>query len=330
VRSFQPAFLQTIINSEKLSQLLERWVLRRSATEDCDCIPWFTQQRSTGSFEIPSNEESSYGHHLDALLVADDLFAFRNRETESTGLTDAEKQVLRLYIVLLRPFNNLPTPLSAEWFLFGFCFCANRAQKCALSIAYIELAKRRVPHAEIARVWEEKSLPRLMEHHGIDISKIQNWGISMHTPPIAELGIYRLVAEVTHALSGFYCNWCFRPSCNLHSTHEHILHYESESDYGFTGTNAWERWQLLSFYKYIFTSPGFDAREMQNAKRDDDPGALERYLEGIVPDFRRKIFDRHLADAGFPKLRSRISFGGGVPECDCLEHSPCLPDGLNA
>ncbi|KAF7182837.1 hypothetical protein CNMCM7691_002581 [Aspergillus felis] len=322
-RSFQPAFIQSLINVQLLGQFLEDWVVKRGANEDCDYTPWFMRRRSEG-FDIPS-KGVSYGYQLVARQIVDDLFTLGDGELAI--LSDAENRILGLYLILFRAFNNLPCPLSAEWIRFGFCFCSNRKQKESLSKAYISLADSGATLTEIAHAWEEKSLLQLMENRGIDVSHIRDWGISMYSPPIAQFGIYRLVTEVTHALSGFYC-WCLRPSCELHSKHEHILHKESEGDYGFTGTNAWERWQLLNFYNYVFSRPGFEPRQMQKARHDHDPQALERYLNILVPDFRRRIFNIYLADGMFPRLGTRISFPNGLPECDSSIHSVCLPDGL--
>jgi hypothetical protein len=322
-RSFQPAFIQLLINSQLLGQFLQDWVVKRSANEDCDCIPWFIRRWLEG-FDIPS-KEVSYGYRLVAWQKVDHLFTLSGRDMAI--LNDAEKRVLGLYLILVRAFNNLPDPLSAEWIRFGFCFCSSRKQKESLSKAYIRLAESGATLTEIAHAWENKSLLQLMENRGIDVAHIRDWGISMYSPPIAEFGIYRLVTEVTHALSGFYCR-CLKPSCQLHSKHEHILHKQSEGDYGFTGANAWERWQLLNFYKYVFSRPGFHPHQMQKARHDHDPEALERYLNVLVPNFRRSIFNIYLADGMFPKLGTRISFPDGLPECDCIIHSVCLPDGL--
>lgn len=78
------------------------------------------------------------------------------------------------------------------------------------------------------------------------------------------------------------------------------IQQESEGDYGFHGANAWERWQLLNFYSHVFAHRDFDARKMQEAKRNTlNPEALDKYLESLVPDFHRKIGNIYLADGMF-------------------------------
>jgi hypothetical protein len=75
------------------------------------------------------------------------------------------------------------------------------------------------------------------------------------------------MGEVKHALSGCYCP-CFKSACQFRSKYETLLSTESEEDYGFHGANAWERWQLLNFYSHVFAHRDFDARKMQEAKRN--------------------------------------------------------------
>jgi hypothetical protein len=167
-----------------------------------------------------------------------------------------------------------------------------------------------------------------MKSQGIDISLFESNGIYFQQPPVDEFGIYRLMAEVRHALSGCYCP-CFRSACQFHSKYETLLSKESEGDYGFHGANAWERWQLLNFYSYVFAHPDFNACKMQEAKRNLNPEALDEYLNSVVPDFRRKIRNEYLADAMFPKLRARVTFPNGRPQCDCVIHSTLTSEGLD-
>jgi hypothetical protein len=63
---------------------------------------------------------------------------------------------------------------------------------------------------------------------------------------------------------------------NCHPKFETHLSREGDGDYGLHGTNTWERWQLLNFYKYVFDRPGFNAQKMQEAKRDPDLDSLDK------------------------------------------------------
>ncbi|AEO64587.1 uncharacterized protein THITE_2110883 [Thermothielavioides terrestris NRRL 8126] len=151
------------------------------------------------------------------------------------------------------------------------------------------------------------------------------------------MGIYRLIAEVSHALSGCFCA-CFqqqrhdsaeqRMYCRGDKFETH-LSQESAGDYGFHGASPWERWQLLNFYRHVFRQPRFDAREMLAARRDAaDPGALEDYLDCLLPGFRRQMANFVLADAMFPRLRVRVRFPDGRPYCSCVVHETYRPPGL--
>ncbi|KAG0645697.1 NADPH-dependent 1-acyldihydroxyacetone phosphate reductase [Hyphodiscus hymeniophilus] len=163
---------------------------------------------------------------------------------------------------------------------------------------------------------------------GLDVSYFEANGILFHLPGLNERGIYRFIAEINHALSGRFC-YCFMKKPKCHPKFETHLSHESEGDYGFHGTNTWERWQLLNFFKYVFDRPGFDARKMQEAKRHPDRDRFRQYLETLVPDFQKKIGNRILGDAMFPKLEASVRFPYGRPECCCVMHNTIDPEGLN-
>ncbi|KAK5214942.1 hypothetical protein LTR96_011629, partial [Exophiala xenobiotica] len=243
-------------------------------------------------------------------------------------LSDSEKSVASLYTVLLRDFNNIPDAYSAEWIEFGFCYCVSITQREALAAAYLKLAENGTPLNQIASAWDTSSLRHLMESQGIDISLLVSDTIWSQQPSVDEFGIYRLMTEVKHALSGYHCP-CFWSACQSHSKYETLLSKESEVDYGFHGVNTWERWQLLNFYSYVFTHPEFDAHKMQEAKRSLNLEALDEYLDSLVPGFRRKIGNEVLADAMFPKLRARATLPRGRPPCDCIIHSTFVSEGLD-
>jgi len=202
------------------------------------------------------------------------------------------------------------------------------AQREALAAAYLELAENGTPLDQIAKSWETSSLRHLMKSQGIDISLFESNGIHFQQPPVDEFGIYRLMAEVKHALSGCYCR-CLRSACQFHSKYETLLSKETEGDYGFHGANAWERWQLLNFFSHVFAHPDFDARKMQEAKRNLSADALDEYLDSLVPGFRRKMGNEYLADAMFPKLRARVTFPHSRPPCDCIIHTTLTSEGLD-
>ncbi|RAQ60756.1 hypothetical protein COH20_010907 [Aspergillus flavus] len=69
------------------------------------------------------------------------------------------------------------------------------------------------------------------------------------------------------------------------------------------------RWQLLNFYRHLFNLPEFDPRAMAAAKESPQRGALERYIDTLVPDMRRRIFDM---DRARSILFSNFNAGSGV------------------
>jgi len=230
--------------------------------------------------------------------------------------------------MLFRDFNNIPSPLNSEWFGFGFCFCTNHRQRMELAKLYLQLAKSTASIDDIARAYESESLSVLMKSKGLDLSFFEASGILFHRPGLEERGIYRLIAEINHTLSGRFC-YCFMSKSKCHSKFETHLSLESDGDYGFHGTDTWERWQLLNFYKHVFDCPGFNARKMQEAKRHSDRDKLSEYLNSLVPDFQKKIQNRVLGDMMFPKLKACVRFPHGRPECCCVMHDTIAPEGLN-
>jgi hypothetical protein len=243
-------------------------------------------------------------------------------------LSPAERSVLYLYMRLFRDFNNIPDVYSSEWINFGFCFCKDKGQRNSLANMYIELAQSGTSLGEIAQAWETASLSRLLKSKGINIAFFEANGIGFQRPDADVFGAYRLVAEVAHAVSGRFCD-CFRPKGYCHPQHETHLNLESDGDYGFHGTNAWERWQLLNFYNHVFRHPSFDACRMQQAKRGLGEETLEEYLDSLVPNFRVKIWNKYLADVMFPKLSARVEFPNGRPRCYCVVHDVLTSEGLD-
>ncbi|KAL8667563.1 MAG: hypothetical protein Q9168_007224 [Polycauliona sp. 1 TL-2023] len=190
------------------------------------------------------------------------------------------------------------------------------------------LARSPATLSQIAQAFQDDSLAALMKSNGIDLSMLESQGIYPRAPPPEDIGIYRFMAEIKHALSCSYC-LCSTSKCPQHSKYESILDNESESNYGFHGANTWERWQLLNFYGYVFNQPAFDPRDMQAAERDRDRNALESYVDGLVTDFRRKMSNLFLADPMFPKLRAEFQIRSGRYVCDCVFHGVGVPEGLD-
>ncbi|KAL9632463.1 MAG: hypothetical protein Q9164_005307 [Protoblastenia rupestris] len=294
---------------------------------NCPCFTWFLHRRSFIDCVIP-NWAGDFAYQAAALRRLEHALSIEERDDDVHPLSISEREVLTLYSILFRDFNNIPGPLTSKWLKFGFCFCTNRNQSMELAKLYVQLAKRGASLEEIARAYEEKTLPILMRRKGLNISTFQAKGIAFHRPDLEELGIYRLIAEVNHTLSGRFC-YCHLPKRNCHPKFETHLSRESDGDYGFHGTNTWERWQLFNFYKHVFGHQNFDARKMQEAKRQPDKEKLDQYLDSLVPDYRENIGNRVLGDIMFPKLKAGVKFPNGRPPCWCVMHDTIAPEGLD-
>lgn len=328
-----PVTLQKELASGDLGSFMEWWVrIRQGLGLDVDagCMKWFLSMRQMPTrFPIPSQNEE-YQTQLTAMCAAYDVLHIDAEASERKPLSNAERRVFRLYTILCRDFNNHPDVYSAQWIGFGFCFCRSVAQRDSLRRAFLAVAERGASLKDIAQAWESRTLLSLMKRQGIGIAQLVSDGIDPHGPEIEDLGIYRLMAEVSHTLSGRFCP-CFKVQTPgyCHPKYEPHLSLESDGDYGFHASTPWERWQLFNFYSYVFCHRGFDARSMQLARRDPDPDALEKYLETIYPDLRRKLWNRYYANGLFPRLKSRVRFPNGRPPCQCVVHGVCNPPGLN-
>lgn len=124
---------------------------------------------------------------------------------------------------------------------------------------------------------------------------------------------------------------------NATDTLRHTSTQEADAGYGFHLTNSWERWQLLNFYKHVFGLRDFDPEAMAAAKESGERGGLERYLDTLVPDARRKLRDRKRADhLLFPTLDGRLAvrtvIGEDIPHCHlpcgCKRHDVVGPPGI--
>jgi hypothetical protein len=228
---------------------------------------------------------------------------------QDSDLSTLEYIVIFLYRILLRDFKNIPNIGDAEWIRFGFCYCTSRSQKQLLTQHYIQLAER-ASLSQIARAWKADDLHELMASEEIDTSSLTSHGIYPRQPSPETIGIYRLMSEVSHTLSGCAVCQARNLSCQFHSKENPSLCSESEIDYGFHATSTWERYQLLNFYSQLFEHPKFSPHKMQEARRDPDTKAFEKYIEFLVPNFRRALVNEHLMDGTFPKFGSRMQLRG--------------------
>lgn len=294
---------------------------------DCSCFPWFFHRRSFIDCVIP-NWAGDFAYQAAAWRRLKHALSLEEPDDDDCPLSMSERDVLSLYLILFRDFNNIPGPLTSTWLKFGFCFCTNRGQSLELAKLYVQLAEGGASLKEIARAYEVKTLPILMRRRSLKVSTFRAKGIAFHRPDLEELGIYRLIAEVNHTLSGRFC-YCHLSKGDCHPKFETHLSRESDGDYGFHGTNPWERWQLLNFYKHIFGHQNFDARKMQEARRHSDKGKLDQYLESLVPDFQKNIGNRVLGDIMFPKLKATVEFRNARPPCWCIMHDTIASEGLD-
>lgn len=320
-------YIQRCIDRQTLGDLVNDWVAgeyQRGPSGNCKFLWWF-RDRYGKFLDIPSKEQP-YAYQIDAIDTLKQRF-FGDPDAQ-IKLRDAEKCVFALYSILLRSFNNIPDVRLPEWIQFGFCYCSSVAQQRDLAMAYLDLLQCDLSLDQIATAWENNLLLSLMEKHKIDVPMAESNALSIQQPSTEDFGIYRLMVEVNHALSGSFCN-CFRAACHNHSKHETLLSKESEVDYGFHGTNAWERWQLLNFYSHVFANPHFNAKEMQKARRDPNSGALELYLESLIPNLRQKLNNHNHTDAMFPKLGNRASYPYDRPQCPCIMHNQLTSKGLD-
>ncbi|ORY17504.1 hypothetical protein BCR34DRAFT_474885 [Clohesyomyces aquaticus] len=272
--------------------------------------------------------------HLPGITNASRLLALDSKPDGLRSISEAEQEVLWLYTILCRDFNCLPDACDTEWFHFGFCFCRNVSERKSLRAAILALPSAGFSLEQITEAWKTDSLLSLMKDSGIDIAVLEAANIRPHAPELEDLGVYRLIAEVSHVVSGGFC-LCYtatKPSCSprFHLKHETHLSRESDADYAFHGANTWERWKLFEFYAQVFKHPHFDPQDMQKARQGPDPGALENYLDSLFPGFRMSLWNKYQADAMFPKLKSRLRFPNGRFPCFCFLHRTMRPDGLDS
>ncbi|KAE8310655.1 hypothetical protein BDV41DRAFT_566419 [Aspergillus transmontanensis] len=257
------------------------------------------------------------------------IFRFK----DGCRLNTAQAEVFKLFVTIWGSIYQIPDNNSSVWINFGFCYCTSFQQRQELSLKYQLLAASNATFDDIVSAYETSSMAELMIKHEIDMSDLFQNGVRLQRPSGMVYSVFRLMIGVSHALSGRFCNFFRMQSC--HGDFE--THFDSECDlsYGFHLTNSWERWQLLNFYRHLFNLPEFDPRAMAAAKESPDYGALERYIDTLVPDMRRRIFDIDRAESFlFPNLDARISEtirgaeeSSDIP-CHCRVHDVLGPPGL--
>ncbi|KAK4089361.1 hypothetical protein Purlil1_6350 [Purpureocillium lilacinum] len=307
----KPRDLQRWIDENCLHrQLRESFFLSRSTRDKNlptnEAFSWYLNEYTTNRLSQPSIY-GRYRHQLFALQFVKALFRLAPIPTEWQDLPPKENRVLRLYSRLLQPFNNIPTPFDQEWLLFGFCYCSTHAQCQQLRSAYLQLSARQLPLGHIAEhLGCQEHTIDLFRSQNIDIANLLDQGIRPGLPVPRDVSAYRLVAEVKHALSGRFCS-CFHrrkyPRGYAFFENESHLSIPSEIEYGFHGTEEWERWQLLNFYQHVFSLPAFDVGELQAANAAN---SLTDYLDRLVPDFRFKLFCKYRTSLTFPALGATV------------------------
>ncbi|KAL4942773.1 hypothetical protein BDV06DRAFT_235213 [Aspergillus oleicola] len=280
-----------------------------------------------------------------AAVVQRELPFFNGRPSAVTmqdgnRLNQTEFEVFNLFATIQPAVWRHPGTDSSAWTNFGFCYCRTFKQREELCQKYRSLVASGTTFGEFVSAYETSTLENLMVARGVDISSLLQQGIKLTKPHGSEYAVFRLMLSVDHALSGRYCS-CFRvhEGRKCHWYFETHIDIECDNAYGFHLTNSWERWQLLNFYKHLFSLPGFDARDMAKATIRPERDSLERYLNTLVPDMRKKIMDLdRVSTALFPILTSRtevwLATRSGeessrhVP-CHCRVHDLIGPPGLS-
>lgn len=86
------------------------------AYHDCACFTWYFRRRSFVDCTI-RNWAGDFVYQEDAWRRIEEAFSIKERDHDVYPLSTSEKDLLRLYSVLFRDFNNIPGPLTADWLL---------------------------------------------------------------------------------------------------------------------------------------------------------------------------------------------------------------------
>lgn len=303
---------------------------------ECECIAWYLERRKIGPFPIPNLEGEIYCIWETARVEALNSLDIYDRFNDGCRLNTAQAEVFKLFVTIRGSICQIPDTNSSTWINFGFCYCTSFQQRQELSLKYLLLAASNASFDDIVSAYETTTMAELMTKHGIDLSDLSQKGVRLQRPSGMVYSVFRLMIGVSHALSGRFCS-CFRMQPDQPCHHYFEPHFDSECDvaYGFHLTNSWERWQLLNFYRHLFNLPEFDPRAMAAAKESPERGALEWYIDTLVPDMRPRIFDMDRAGSIlFPNFNAGISVTiQGAEEsshlpCHCRVHDVLGPPGL--
>jgi hypothetical protein len=316
----------TTISSTKLQFLADNHLIEEQLkvmidnpkSSTCVCVPWFRQFTADSDSQLQDGSRP-YVHVTEGL--AEVYLTFKDIPESIDGSSEA---VFELYALLFRDFDNLPNESHAAWINFGFCYCRSDDMKLKMASAYKKLAHV-ASFRDITQAWEESKLNDLMLAHSIDISAITARNIVFGRPGPDEMMVYRLMAEMHHFLAGTFCQCGKRVPCWNYTDRETRISRESDGDFGFHLTNAWDRWTLILLYSVVFAHPEFDPVKMQAARTDADPESFVKYIETLVPNFWRHGHFYHKYKSEKPlefRLRGRLDRGRSkIPECYCIAHS---------
>ena len=314
-------FLQTCIDHGTLERKIEDMIRADQGIRPA-CHEWFLSSNGlfqAGESRLPAHVDHGFSRAWGILISESDGAG----EYLGRGFSESEREVLRLYTLLSRDFDNVPDRNHSAWIDFGFCLCQDDEWKIRMRTAYFELAAS-ASLEEIAAFWKSQNqLDGLFNQKGIDIGDFKRGGIIFGRPESMDLGVYRLILEIDHVHRGTICacGHTFHP-CHMKFP-EPCLSLETVGDYGFNGLNQWEHWQMMLLYQELFNSPIFEAREMLAARRSADHEALTKYIEKMVDV--SKYQNIYKAGTLFPQVRSRINWDKSqIPLCYCISQCGVL------
>lgn len=317
------------------SELFSTVVINR---KECPCLTWLLERQRTKPLLISNTNMTTYEIFLVAVARTLESFDLAKRYKDNFKLNVWQQDVFNLYVVIQPNIWLLPDIFSSSWIKFGFCYCKSFQQQTQLALKYRALVSYGANFDDIVDAYKTSRLADLMRMYGIDMSELGSQGVRLHEPPPCEYSIFRLMIGVEHALSGRFCG-CFSVNQDRHCHSYSETHFDRESDtnFGFHLTNSWEKWQLLNFYKHLFSLSGFDPRCMAEAADHSDRKRLEAYINTLIPDMRRKLYDKIRANLWYPRLEDRLreKTQDGRPTthfhlpCDCKVHDVVGPPGIS-
>ena len=236
---------------------------------------------------------------------------------------EPERQVLKLYTILLKDFDNVPDRDQSTWIDFGFCYCRDEQWKIRMRAVYLQLALLSTLE-EIATFWNSQDgLGGLFVQKEIIVTDFEREGVVFGRPKRMDLGVYRLMLEIDHIRRGSICACRHRFEPGQKEFPESCLSVETVVDYGFNNLNPWERWHMMVLYQELFNAPTFDAREMLAVRRSADYEAFQNYIEKMVDV--KKYWNIYKADILFPNLRGRLDWERSqIPLCYCISRCDYL------